>query len=48
MTKIKYLDLFAGAGGLSDGFLQSGNYDKVAAVEWLKPQVDTLRKRLKD
>lgn len=46
MTKIKYLDLFAGCGGLSDGFLQTGLFEEVAAVEWLKPQVDTLRNRL--
>lgn len=44
--KIKYLDLFAGCGGLSDGFLQTGLFEEVAAVEWLKPQVDTLRNRL--
>lgn len=46
MQKIKYLDLFAGCGGLSDGFLQTGLFEEVAAVEWLKPQVDTLRNRL--
>ena len=40
------IDLFAGCGGLEDGFLQSGLYDDVAAVEWLKPQVNTLVKRL--
>lgn len=47
MKKIKYLDLFAGAGGLTEGFMQTGSYDEVAAVEWLKPQVETLRNRLK-
>lgn len=46
-TKYKMIDLFAGCGGLGDGFLQSGRYDDVAAVEWLKPQVDTLINRLK-
>ena len=40
------IDLFAGCGGLEDGFLQSGKYEDVAAVEWLKPQVNTLIKRL--
>lgn len=48
MSKLKYLDLFAGAGGLSDGFLQTREFIKIASVEWLKPQVDTMRKRLKD
>ncbi|MEB2300437.1 DNA cytosine methyltransferase [Lysinibacillus xylanilyticus] len=48
MNKLKILDLFAGCGGLDDGFLQTGHFETVAAVEWLKPQVDTLRKRLND
>ena len=47
MTKYKFIDLFAGCGGLEDGFLQSGKYNDVAAVEWLKPQVNTLVNRLK-
>lgn len=41
------IDLFAGCGGLTDGFLQTKLYDEIAAVDWLKPQVETLRKRLK-
>lgn len=48
MSKIKMIDLFAGCGGLSEGFMQTGKYEEVAAVEWLKPQVDTLRKRMND
>lgn len=47
VKKIKMLDLFAGCGGLTDGFLKTGLYEDIAAVEWLKPQVETLRKRLK-
>lgn len=47
MTKYRMIDLFAGCGGLEDGFLQSGQYEDVAAVEWLKPQVNTLINRLK-
>ena len=40
------LDLFAGCGGLTDGFMQTGKYIDIAAVEWKKPQVNTLRHRL--
>ena len=43
----KMIDLFAGCGGLEDGFLQSGRYEDIAAVEWLRPQADTLIRRLK-
>ena len=46
--KIRFIDLFAGCGGLEDGFLGTGKYKEIAALEWLKPQVDTLRKRLLD
>ena len=46
MKKYKMIDLFAGCGGLEDGFLQSGRYEDIAAVEWLKPQVNTLIHRL--
>lgn len=40
------LDLFAGCGGLTDGFMQTNCYNDIAAVEWKNPQVQTLRKRL--
>lgn len=45
--KIKMLDLFAGCGGLTDGFMQTKRFNDVAAVEWKEPQVRTLRNRLK-
>lgn len=46
IKKYRVIDLFAGCGGLLDGFLQSGRYKEVASVEWLKPQVNTLINRL--
>ena len=45
-NKIKMLDLFAGCGGLTDGFMQTNCFDDIAAVEWKKSPVATLRKRL--
>lgn len=44
--KIKMLDLFAGCGGLTDGFMQTGRFSDIAAVEWKKYPVETLRNRL--
>jgi DNA (cytosine-5)-methyltransferase 1 len=46
MKKFTCIDLFAGAGGLSEGFLQAGAFDFLAHVEWEKPMVDTLRNNL--
>ncbi|ETS92726.1 DNA cytosine methyltransferase [Veillonella sp. AS16] len=47
MRKLNVIELFAGAGGLLDGFEQTKKYNLIAAVEWLKPQVRTLKNRLK-
>ena len=44
--KYTFIDLFAGCGGLSEGFLQTGRFEALAHVEWEKPMVDTLRHRL--
>lgn len=44
----KLIDLFAGCGGLEDGFLQTGKFESVASVEWEIQPVKTLRKRLKN
>lgn len=46
MKKYTCIDLFAGAGGLSEGFLQAEAFDFLAHVEWEKPMVDTLRNNL--
>lgn len=46
--KIKSIDLFAGCGGLMEGFEQSGYYETIAAVEWEKAPCRNLQKRLKE
>ena len=46
MKKINYIDLFAGCGGLSDGFEATNKYNILAAVEWEKKPLETLEKRL--
>jgi DNA (cytosine-5)-methyltransferase 1 len=46
MTQNNIIDLFAGCGGLLDGFMQSGFYTPVASVEWEKAPLETLKNRL--
>ena len=45
-NKLTFIDLFAGCGGLSEGFLQSNKFEALAHVEWEVPMVKTLRNRL--
>ena len=46
MKKLNVLDLFSGAGGLTEGFLQTGKYNFLAHIEWDLPMVNTLRANL--
>lgn len=48
MSKIKTIDLFAGCGGLMEGFEQSGHYHTIAAVEWEKTPCKNIVKRMKE
>lgn len=50
MPKKKYntIDLFAGCGGLMDGFMREGGYETLACVEWEKFPCETLANRLKN
>lgn len=48
MKKISVVDLFSGAGGLLEGFMQTGLYEPKASVEWEKAPIETLRHRLKN
>ena len=45
---INTIDLFAGCGGLMDGFEQSGKYRTLACVEWETAPCLNIAKRLKD
>jgi DNA (cytosine-5)-methyltransferase 1 len=43
--KFNVIDLFSGCGGLTDGFLQTGCFNTLAAVDWEYPTVQTLKNR---
>lgn len=44
--KLNVIDLFAGCGGLTEGFLQTGFYRTLATVDWEQPTVQTIKNRL--
>ena len=46
--KLNSIELFAGCGGLLDGFEQSGKYNLLAAVEWESAPCENLVRRLVD
>ena len=47
MSKLTTIDLFAGCGGLMDGFEQSGAFDTLACVEWEYAPCKNLENRLR-
>jgi|688.fasta_scaffold73496_3 DNA (cytosine-5)-methyltransferase 1 len=46
MRRLNFIDLFAGCGGLSEGFSSNARFNGVAHVEWRKAPAETLRLRL--
>lgn len=48
MSKLSTIDLFAGCGGLMDGFQQSGLFETLACVEWEKAPCQNLINRLEE
>lgn len=46
IENLNILELFAGCGGLTDGFEKDGHYNLLAAIEWAKEPFETLKNRL--
>lgn len=47
MKKINSIDLFAGCGGLMEGFEQEGSFNTLGCVEWEKSPCENLSNRLR-
>lgn len=47
INKLKTIELFAGCGGLVEGFEKTGKYTTLACVEWNDKPYEVLKKRLK-
>jgi DNA (cytosine-5)-methyltransferase 1 len=45
MKELNFIDLFAGAGGLSEGFIRAG-FKPIAHVEMNKDACDTIKTRM--
>lgn len=45
-NKLNTIELFAGCGGLVDGFEKTGKYKTLSCVEWNKKPYEVLKKRL--
>ena len=46
IKKYNTIDLFAGCGGLMDGFMQEGSYNTLACVEWESFPCQTIANRM--
>ena len=48
VEKLNVIDIFAGCGGLSEGFMKAGGFNFCGFVEWNKPCCETLALNLKN
>lgn len=46
MKQLNLIDLFAGCGGLTEGFVSTKSFNTLAVVEWEKNPLETLKERL--